>query len=225
MKQFVIVGLGNPGPRYEYTRHNMGFLVVKAFAKSLGAVFKSDSHFNALIAKIKIVEKKRGKNSDEENNEMVIHLILPMTYMNLSGIAVKNYINFHKLRPSQLIVVVDDIALPFGQFRLRMTGSSGGHNGLKSIEDQLQTREYIRLRIGIDQLPLEKGAEIALEGVEKRRYDLADYVLGSFSLEELNHLPSILEAGCQALQSLCHEPIVKVMSRVNTNNPTPKKNM
>lgn len=188
-KHRVIVGLGNPGEKYANTRHNMGFLVLQTFAQMNALNFKEEKQFHALVAK--------GKQ-----DETIIHLLLPLTYMNESGRAVHRYLNFYRLHVSDLIVVVDDTALPFGQMRLRPLGSAGGHNGLKSIETYLGTREYIRLRIGI--------------GQNLKDETLADYVLGKFNNEEIAALPEIVQEGSLILKSLMSESITHVMNRVNT---------
>lgn len=133
---WIFVGLGNPGPLYEMTRHNMGFLVVRAFAQRQGWIFKEDKRFKALIVRGFI-------------DGILVHLLLPTTYMNLSGMAVRRYLDFFKLAHDRLVVVTDDIALSFGRLRVKTMGSAGGHNGLKSVEAYLGTSRYIRLKMGI----------------------------------------------------------------------------
>src|SRR5258708_5742010 len=134
--QYLIVGLGNPGREYALTRHNMGYLIVQAFAKAQEWNFKEEMYFEAHVAKGTIEGIK-------------VQLLLPTTYMNLSGRSVQRYVEFYKIPVEGLIVVVDDVALDFGQLRLRTMGSPGGHNGLKSIQYALGTHHYKRLRIGI----------------------------------------------------------------------------
>jgi peptidyl-tRNA hydrolase, PTH1 family len=162
---YVVVGLGNPGQKYDYTRHNIGFIVAKALAHGLGFTFKEEKRFHALVA------KGRYKGN-------TLHILLPQTYMNESGRAIGAYLNFYKLGPEALIVVCDDVELPFGQLRLRTKGSSGGHNGLKSIEAHLGTREYLRLKMGV--------------GKDVMSGTLADYVLDLFKPEELTNLESFI---------------------------------
>ena len=132
----IFVGLGNPGSEYEKTRHNLGYLVVLALAKRMGVVFKDDKRLQAYVAK-GIVDG------------VIVHLLLPTTYMNKSGLAVQRYLDFFKLSIARTIIVIDDIAFPFGELKLKMMGSAGGHNGLKSIEEHLGTADYARLRMGI----------------------------------------------------------------------------
>lgn len=187
-QQFVFVGLGNPGSLYELTRHNLGYLVVKALARRMGWHFKEEKRFNAFVAKGLV-------------GNHVLHLLLPTTYMNLSGVSVRQYLDFFKLSIKNLVIVTDDIALPFGQLRLKTMGSAGGHNGLKSIESHLGTTEYIRLRMGIGH-PGEKF--------------LADYVLDPFTKEELEHLVMFIDRGADVLEDLVKKEISKVMNTVNT---------
>lgn len=190
-KAFVFVGLGNPGPEYEMTRHNAGFLVVRSFASQAGWHFKEEKRFNAFVAKGLI-------------DGQAVHLILPLTYMNRSGLAVKSYLDFYKLGSDCLTVVVDDISLPFGKLKLKPAGSAGGHNGLKSIECFLATASYMRLKMGIGH----PGKRI-----------LADYVLEPFSSEELQHLMGFVDHGVHVLKCLMKESTDKVMKMVNTTPP------
>ena len=183
----LFVGLGNPGPEYEMTRHNLGFLVVKALASRLGWHFREEKRFMAFVAKGTV-------------GGVTLHLLLPTTYMNLSGTAVRAYMDFHKLSVDQVTVVVDDSALPFGQLRLKQQGSSGGHNGLKSIEVHLGTADYMRLRMGIG-TPQEKM--------------LIDHVLDPFGREELQQLVNFIDRGVEVLALLVKESPSFVMSMAN----------
>lgn len=189
-KQWVIVGLGNPGKKYAFTRHNLGALVVEAFALQCGLKWKEEAQFNAAVA--------TGKLDDTK-----IHLLLPRTYMNESGRAVRRYLDFHKLKADGLIVVCDDVALPLGQMRLRLMGSSGGHNGLKSIQDHLQTKHFMRLRMGI-------------EGEALQQQPLEAFVLDRFSPIEKELLPEFLERGVATLRQLLTQEIAAVMNVANT---------
>jgi PTH1 family peptidyl-tRNA hydrolase len=184
----VFVGLGNPGKKYEMTRHNLGFLVLKAFAQEQGWKFKEESRFQAHVAK--------GQSGDDH-----IYLVLPDTYMNESGRAVRPFLDYYKLGPSHLLVVSDDIALDFGVMRLRMRGSAGGHNGLKSIEEHLKTQHYARLRMGI--------------GTHTEDSNLVDHVLDTFTLEELKELPGFVARGVEALKLLMTTTLTQVMNSVN----------
>lgn len=183
----LIVGLGNPGRQYEMTRHNIGFLTVDAFARKMNWQFKEDRRFNALITKGEI-------------DGATVHLIKPMTFMNLSGIAVKRYLDFFKFNHSRLLVVADDIALPFGHMRLRLMGSAGGHNGLKSIEHHLETSHYMRLRMGIGS----SGDQV-----------LAQYVLDTFDQEEMLQLESFIDRGVDVLRRFLNESPSHLMNAIN----------
>lgn len=184
----LIVGLGNPGKKYEMTRHNMGFLALQAFAKEHGWSFKEEGRFQALVAKGKV-----GKIS--------VHLLMPTTYMNESGRAVRAFIDYYRFTPSQIIVVNDDVELDFGAIRLRPTGSAGGHNGLKSIEACLGTRHYTRLRLGI--------------GRGEKREALANHVLDNFNREEKDQLHGFLQRAVKALELILTADIATAMQTVN----------
>lgn len=191
----VFVGLGNPGIAYERTRHNLGYLVISSFAKKMEWTFKADKQFQANVAKGVV-------------NGIVVHLLLPITYMNKSGEAIRSYLNFFKLESSKIVIVVDDIAFPFGELRLKTSGSAGGHNGLKSIENHLITTHYVRLRMGIGH----PGGQ-----------DLADYVLSSFNKEELENLEIVINRGVEVLQRLLRESVSHVMKTVNSISPKAKQ--
>lgn len=173
--KLLLVGLGNPGDKYVLTRHNLGFLVIYALADLWNLKLKEDRRFSAHIARM-----------DIKGHE--VHLLAPLTYMNESGWAVSRYMGYFKLNPSQLVVISDDVALPFGTLRFRTQGSSGGHNGLKSVAALLGTESYARLRMGI--------------GSPKYGESLADYVLSDFTAEERKMLPDFVKAGIDVLQSL-----------------------
>lgn len=188
-KHYVFVGLGNPGPKYEKTRHNIGYMVVKSFASKKGWSFKEEGRFNAYVAK--------GQLGDA-----TVHLVLPTTYMNLSGMAVKAYLDYFKFGLETLVVISDDVALPFGQARLRAMGSHGGQNGLRSVEAHLGSSHYTRLRMGI--------------GGPLGKMDLADYVLAPFSSEEVAALAAFIDRGVEVMQGLLGSTLTHVMNVVNT---------
>lgn len=190
-KQYLFVGLGNPGPKYALTRHNMGYLVVQAFAELHGWTLKEEKHFQGYVAKGQI-------------HDAIVHLLLPTTFMNISGSSVRKYLDFFKIPASQIVVVCDDVDLEFGEMRLKSAGSAGGHNGLKSIEATIGTREYIRLRMGI--------------GEKHPAQDLADYVLDHFTKEELQLLPDIVQQGASIIKRLVNESAAQVMNAVNTKS-------
>lgn len=168
-EDFLVVGLGNPGAKYEKTRHNMGFMVVQALAEKEGFPFKRGWRVNGKIAGGIIAGKK-------------VHILMPSTYMNLSGGAVRKCLDYYRVPLQNLLVIVDDVYLSLGTMRLREKGSAGGHNGLKSVEWHLRTQNYLRLRMGVGGKSL---SESALEA----------YVLGNFEAEEQRILPDAIEAG------------------------------
>ncbi|HIS38718.1 MAG TPA: aminoacyl-tRNA hydrolase [Candidatus Onthousia faecavium] len=151
----LIVGLGNPTKKYENTRHNMGFMVIDNYLDNRGIKEKYKEKFEALYLETNI------------HSEKVI-FVKPLTYMNNSGIAVSKFVNFYKIAPKDILIVSDDLDLELGKFRLRPKGSSGGHNGLKSIISYLNTDEFKRLRVGIS----------------NNTDNIIDYVLSGFSKQE-----------------------------------------
>jgi len=153
--KYLVIGLGNPGAKYTETRHNIGFKVVEAFAKACDAEFTVQKHAEVAVAKFK------GKQ---------VVLLKPTTYMNLSGKAVNYYMQSEKILRENILVITDDLALPFGKLRMKMKGSDGGHNGLKDIQATINSQEYTRLRFGV--------------GSEFNKGQQVDYVLGEWSAEE-----------------------------------------
>ncbi|MEN9972643.1 MAG: hypothetical protein RIS20_990 [Bacteroidota bacterium] len=170
--KFLIVGLGNPGKEYEETRHNIGFKVVDEIAKELGASFSLDKVAFRAEAKFK------GRT---------LILIKPITFMNLSGKAVNYWLQAEKIDQKNLLVITDDIALPFGKLRMKGKGSDGGHNGLKDIQAVLKTVEYTRLRFGVGN-DFSKGRQ-------------ADYVLGEWSKDEQLALPERIQTATEFIKS------------------------
>jgi PTH1 family peptidyl-tRNA hydrolase len=170
--KFLIVGLGNIGSEYKNTRHNVGFKVLDKLAEQSGIFFSNDRFANVAEMKYK------GKT---------LILIKPTTYMNLSGKAVNYWLQKEKILPENMLVITDDIALPFGKIRLRPKGSDGGHNGLKSINESINTQNYPRLRFGIGN-NFQKGRQ-------------AEYVLGEWNEEELKTLDERIDVATQVVKS------------------------
>jgi PTH1 family peptidyl-tRNA hydrolase len=183
---FLIVGLGNIGPQYLFTRHNIGFMAVDYLAKQKDINFKTD--------RLASVASYKAKGH-------TIYLIKPTTFMNLSGKAVNHWLNFFKIEKENMLVLVDDLALPFETLRLKPKGSSGGHNGLKSIEEVLSSSEYPRLRMGIGS-DFPKGRQ-------------ADYVLSNFSETEFETIPFIVDKTSEIIESFCFEGLTKTMNKYN----------
>ncbi|MFD3706943.1 aminoacyl-tRNA hydrolase [Nocardia sp. NPDC058658] len=171
----LVVGLGNPGPEYERTRHNVGFLVADVLAERVGGRFA--------------VHKKSGADLLQARLDgRQILIAKPRTYMNLSGRPVAALAKFFSVPADQVIVVHDELDLPFGTLRLKQGGGEGGHNGLRSISQALTTKEYLRTRIGIGRPP--------------GRQDPADYVLKAFSGPERKEVPVIVEQAADAVEML-----------------------
>lgn len=184
----LVVGLGNIGNAYEGTRHNVGFMVADAFAKKRSLAFHEKKKFKGLLA---------------EGSSLL--LLKPTTYMNLSGESVFSLSQFLKISPSKILVVVDDVDLPFGQIRLKINSGPGTHNGLRSIEDHLKTNRYARLRIGVG---------------DDRRGSLADFVLSRFSKEEEEALPKISEKAIQTIEIWLNQGITRAMEFANKKPPS-----
>ncbi len=181
----LIVGLGNPGTQYLFTRHNVGFLVLDAWAAEDGFTFREErSRFSTFAAL--------------DSGERVVK---PMTYMNDSGKAVAAWLEWLKLTPADLLVIVDDVALPLGQIRLRQEGSPGGHNGLKSIEKHLGTATYARLRCGVDGVP--------------PGWELERWVLSRFRSEEEDALGRMIRTAREAIECCQRDGIAVAMNRFN----------
>ena len=183
---YLIVGLGNIGPEYLFTRHNIGFMAVDYLARQKDIKFSTDRLGSITSYKLK------GKT---------IYLLKPNTYMNLSGKSVLYWSQQLKIENERLLILTDDIALPLETLRLKPKGSSGGHNGLKSIEATLNTQEYARLRMGI-------GSDFA-----KGRQ--ADFVLSNFSEDEIGLIPFILNRSNEIIDSFCLQGIHQTMNKYN----------
>ena len=182
----LIVGLGNPGREYEHTRHNVGFQVAEELAQRYRVTLKNHSKWKARAAKIADI----GDG---------VFLAEPTTFMNLSGWAVREIAGFHKLSPSDLLVVVDDADLPLGRLRMRTSGSAGGHNGLKSVIQELGTVEFPRLRVGVGRQPGE----------------MKNHVLGRFSADEKAQIDAAVKMAADAAEMFAKEDILAAMNRYN----------
>lgn len=185
---FVIVGLGNPGKKYENTRHNVGFMAIDALAEKYG---------------ISISEKKHKALCGSGIIEgMKVLLVKPQTYMNLSGESVAEVLNFYKLDPEEeMLVIYDDISLAPGNIRIRKKGSAGGHNGIKSLIAHAGTQGFMRIKIGVGEKP--------------SGWDLADYVLGHFSEEDTVKLKEIMPDVIQAAVLMTQGDVQKAMNDYN----------
>jgi PTH1 family peptidyl-tRNA hydrolase len=184
--KFLIVGLGNPGEKYSETRHNIGFKVLDAFVKEQEGAFSVQKH--AEIAEVKF----KGKT---------IVCIKPTTFMNLSGKAVNYWMQAEKIALENVLVITDDIALPFGKLRLKGKGSDGGHNGLKDIQFTLNTQEFSRLRFGVGN-DFQKGRQ-------------AEYVLGNWNNNEQEHLQDRIKISLDIIKSFVSIGLPMTMTQFN----------
>ena len=184
--KFLVVGLGNIGAEYQGTRHNIGFTVVDALVREAGVSFTTQRYGDVAQMRVK-------------NQQLVV--LKPSTYMNLSGEAVRYWAQKEKIALDHILVVVDDIALPFGTIRLRGKGADGGHNGLKSIDQLLGSQQYARLRFGVGN-DFPRGAQI-------------DYVLGHPTAQELSILPERAQMACEAIRAFCLSGLDFAMSHYN----------
>lgn len=183
----LLVGLGNPGPQYRDTRHNAGFMVADALAARWGVDQWREQH-RALTASVRV------------GAEAVL-LAKPMTFMNLSGEAVAGLARFYRVEPADVLVIVDEVALPLGRLRARPEGSAGGHNGLKSVIQHLGTTAFPRLRVGV--------------GRGDARRDLADHVLGRFEPSERAEVEAAVLRAAEAAETFVSDGIGRVMNAFN----------
>jgi len=182
----LIVGLGNPGPQYTWTRHNAGFMVLDRLARQI----------NVSVTK----KAFSGLSGDGEWRGNRVYLLKPQTFMNLSGRSVAEALRFYKVSLSDLIVIHDDLDLPFGTIKLKEGGGHGGHNGLRSLGQELGSPAYLRVRVGIGR---------------PERGDVVNYVLQNFSKGEMDALPAVLDGTLDALELLVTEGLPKAMSLFN----------
>lgn len=186
---FLIVGLGNPGPKYDKTRHNAGFRAMDALSEKLGCRVDRGK-FQGLLGQC-----------NYEGLKLI--LLKPQTFMNLSGDSVAQTARFYKLPPERVIVMYDDISLEPGRLRVRRSGSAGGHNGIKSIIAQLGSQEFPRVKIGVGAKP-------------HPDYDLADWVLSTFSAQEEKALEDVWEKGAMAALTIATEGVERAAARFNS---------
>ena len=184
---FLIVGLGNPGEKYERTRHNCGFLVIDELARRMGRAIRTPE-CQALTTKAKI-------------GGVETLLVKPQTFMNLSGVAVKALMKRHEIKADSVLIISDDVALPLGKLRVRQTGSAGGQNGLKSIIKEIGTQDFARLRVGI--------------APDHLVSNLSDFVLGEFSKHEREILNETILRAADAVEVLLQDGIAEAMSKYN----------
>ena len=185
----MIIGLGNPGKEYENTRHNIGFMVINNYLNEKG-IDKMKTKFNGEYALVNIDDEK-------------VLFVKPLSYMNLSGTVVRKFMQFYKINAKDILVVSDDLDLPSGSFRLRSKGSSGGHNGLKNIEENIGTNAYKRLKIGIS---------------NNKEMDTKDYVLGKISKSDLEKIDKVIKKTPKILDDYLNMTFTELMNKYNTKS-------
>jgi peptidyl-tRNA hydrolase, PTH1 family len=196
----LIVGLGNPGREYAATRHNVGFDVIDSLAAKLGWIGKAEDYDRLAKTRFDGLSLDGVLNLSSGEREKML-LLKPMTYMNVSGRAVQAAIAFYQVAPNDIMIVLDDLALPCGKIRMRESGSSGGHNGLKDIERAISTNAYPRLRLGIDAPPPFVPGK--------------DYVLQRFTPEQRKLIDQAIGRACGAIVTWADKGIGPAMSQFN----------
>ena len=186
----IVVGLGNPGLKYEFTRHNIGFRIVDSLARDMGAEFKKVKSYYSLISRGMI------------NNHKVM-LVKPQTFMNLSGRAVSKVVSYYKIPLQDLLIVYDDLNLELGQIRIRKKGSTGGHKGIESIMQYLNSEDIPRLRIGI-------GNPSA-----NFNFDCVSYVLSNFNGDEKDKTKEVIQLSTEAIKTIIEDGFEKAMRKYN----------
>jgi PTH1 family peptidyl-tRNA hydrolase len=194
MKEIFLIGLGNPGKKYSKSRHNIGFLVLEILSR------KYNSNFL-------LKDKLKSSCSEFKINNSTYRLFLPNTFMNNSGDAVRAIVDWYKINLDQIFIIVDDKDLPLGKIRFRKKGSSGGHNGLKSIIEKLQTHEFNRIRIGIGSPPSNN---------EIKNFNTISHVLGNISLEEKLILDKVYKRVIESLEQINIKKEEHIMSELNS---------
>ena len=193
----LVVGLGNPGSKYEGTRHNIGFMALERMASGEGFSFRQQSKLHGLAAEHGIGESR-------------LRLLMPQTYMNDSGRSIRAALDWFGFTPEQLLVLVDDMDIPLGRLRLRAQGSAGGHNGLRSTIQHLGTQAFPRLRIGIG-APADNPAE--------RRARTVSHVLGPFSRAEQSEVDAVLDGVLEAIQRIQRQGLDRAGNWINGFRP------
>lgn len=196
----LLVGLGNPGPRYANTRHNVGFLVLERLAASAGQTFRHQNKLQGLVAEL-------GVGQDR------MRLLMPQTFMNESGRSVRAALDWFGYRADQMLVIVDDMDLPLGRLRLRASGSAGGHNGLRSIMQHLGSQDFARLRIGI-------GAPAG--DPRDRKSHTVNHVLGPFSTSEQPILSQVVEEVTKGVDLIRQLGLERAGNRLNSFRALPE---
>jgi peptidyl-tRNA hydrolase, PTH1 family len=186
----MVVGLGNPGSQYEFTRHNIGFRIIDNLALSIETEFKKIKSYDSLISRGKI------------NNHNLM-LVKPQTYMNLSGKSVSKIVSYYRISFQDLLIVYDDLNLELGQIRIRKRGSAGGHKGVESIIQYLNSEDIPRLRIGIGKPSINSN------------FDYASYVLSNFNNNEKDKISEVIQLSTEAIKTVIEDGLEKAMRKYN----------
>ena len=194
MNEVYLIGLGNPGKKYSKSRHNVGFLLLENLSKKYNSKFLLKDKLKSLYSEFKI-------------NDSTYRLFLPNTFMNNSGDAVRAIVDWYKINFNQLFIIVDDKDLPLGKIRFRTKGSSGGHNGLKSIIEKLGTNNFNRIRIGIDSPPSDKGLG---------NFNTISHVLGNISPDEKSILDKVYKKVIESLEQLNNKKEEFIINELNS---------
>ena len=194
MNEIFLIGLGNPGKKYSKNRHNIGFLLLENLSKKYNSSFSLKDKLKSLSSEFKI-------------NDSTYRLFLPNTFMNKSGYSVRAIVDWYKINLDQIFIIVDDKDLPLGKIRFRRKGSSGGHNGLKSIIEQLQTQNFKRIRIGIGSPPQIKGGN---------NFNTISHVLGNISPEEKSILDKVYARVIESLEQLNTKKEEYIINELNS---------
>ena len=194
MNEIYLIGLGNPGKKYSNSRHNIGFLLLENLSKKYNSNFLLKNKLKSFCSEFKI-------------NDSTYRLFLPNTFMNNSGEAVLAIVDWYKINLDQIFVIVDDKDLPLGKIRFRKKGSSGGHNGLKSIIEKLQTQNFNRIRIGIGSPPSVQGTN---------NFNTISHVLGNISLEEKSILDKVYVRVMKAIEQLPNKKEEQIINELNS---------
>ena len=194
MNEIYLIGLGNPGEKYSKSRHNIGYLLLENLSKKHNSNFLLKSKLRSYFSEFKI-------------NNSIYRLFLPITFMNNSGDAVQAIVDWYKINTDQIFIIVDDKDLPLGKIRFRKKGSSGGHNGLKSIIEKLQTKNFNRIRIGIGSPPSINGTN---------QFNTISHVLGNISIEEKSILDKVYKRVIESIEQLNTKKEENIINELNS---------
>lgn len=202
--RWLVVGLGNPGPRYAGNRHNVGQMVLDELARRTGASFSSKGGLLSRRPQAATAEVRVGTGAGGVPGPRAV-LAKPSTYMNVSGGPVAALARYYDVPPDRVVMVHDELDIPFGEIKLKIGGGEGGHNGLRDTTKALGTKDYLRVRVGIGRPP--------------GRQDAADFVLKDFAKQELKDLPWLLDAAADAVELLVTEGLERAQLRFHTRTP------